>query len=88
MKKTKTLRLKLYYQYLFKLQMQIESEHAHLKEDQLSYRYALNNDPNSAQHGSNSLCEHHRKKLSDLFLIRHLTGTFHIKRIFGCNFLL
>lgn len=57
--------------------MQIEAEAANTRDDQLAFRYTISNGthtPPPHNHSQSSLCEHHKKKLSDLFLIRHLTG--------------
>ncbi len=56
--------------------MQLETETAQLKEENVSFRYTLNSEMTSSNYNASPslLCEHHRKKLSDLFLIRHLTG--------------
>ena len=62
--------------------MQLEQEAQQLRDDQLSFRYTMthgNQSPTQQQlnnQNQNSLCEHHRKKLSDLFLVRHLTGAY------------
>ena len=57
--------------------MQLDQEASNLKDqsEQLSFRYTINNGTHTPpQLSQSSLCDHHRKKLSDLFLIRHLTG--------------
>ncbi len=56
--------------------MQLENETTQLKEENTSFRYTLNSEMTRSIYSTSpsALCEHHRKKLSDLFLIRHLTG--------------
>ena len=64
--------------FLKAIQLQLDMESAQFQADPnlLTFRYTL---PTEIQfpgnfHPHSHLCEHHRKKLSDLFLLRHLTS--------------
>ena len=58
------------------LQLDLDSTQFQADPNLLTFRYTLPNEisfpGNFHPHGH--LCEHHRKKLSDLFLLRHLTS--------------